>query len=138
MSRRLGIWRLPAAAILTMALGAAAQAQARDQVEVQLPPDAALTGLLKDESLYIFPLMNVVANNCPDTGLQPGDSHLLAATGQRIAELMGVSEHRQREVYLAPALQEIQQADTCSRYAGSLATVVAELRRLGATTRIVD
>ena len=138
MNRRVRSRRLSAAATLLICLVAAALVQARGPVQVQLPPDAALAGLLKQESLYIFPLMNLVANNCPATGLQPGDSHLLAATGQRIAELMGISEHAQREVYLEPALREIQQADTCTRYAGSLSPVVAELRRLGATTQAID
>ena len=105
---------------------------------MQLPPDAALAGLLNEESLFIFPLMNLVANNCPDTGLQPGDSHLLAATGQRIVELMAVSEHLQRVLYLESALREIQQADVCTRFASSLTPVVTELRRLGATTEVVE
>ena len=127
-----------AAASLALCLGAGPQALANEQVQVQLPPDAALAGLLNEESLFIFPLMNLVANNCPDTGLQPGDSHLLAATGQRIVELMAVSEHLQRVLYLESALREIQQADVCTRFAGSLTPVVTELRRLGATTEVVE
>ena len=124
------------AATLALCLGAGPQALANEQVQVQLPPDAALAGLLKEESLFIFPLMNLVANNCPGTGLQPGDSHLLAATGQRIVELMAVSDHLQRVLYLESALREIQQADVCTRFASSLTPVVTELRRLGATTEV--
>lgn len=127
-----------AAISLALCLGAGPQALANEQVQVQLPPDAALAGLLKEESLFIFPLMILVANNCPDTGLQPGDSHLLAATGQRIVELMAVSDHLQRVLYLESALREIQQADVCTRFAGSLTPVVTELRRLGATTEMVE
>ena len=129
-----------AAISLALCLGAGPQALANGQVQVrvQLPPDAALAGLLNEESLFIFPLMNLVANNCPDTCLQPGDSHLLAATGQRIVELMAVSEHLQRVLYLESALREIQQADVCTRFAGSLTPVVTELRRLGATTEVVQ
>lgn len=127
-----------AAASLALCLGAGPQALANGQVQVQLPPDAALAGLLNEESLFIFPLMNLVANNCPDTGLQPGDSHLLAATGQRIVELMAVSEHLQRVLYLESALRQIQQADVCTRFADSLTPVVTELRRLGATTEVVQ
>ncbi|KRG73947.1 hypothetical protein ABB30_14955 [Stenotrophomonas ginsengisoli] len=127
-----------AAISLALCLGAGPQALANEQVQVQLPPDAALAGLLKEESLFIFPLMSLVANNCPDTGLQPGDSHLLAATGQRIVELMAVSDHLQRVLYLESALREIQQADVCTRFAGSLTPVVTELRRLGATTEMVE
>lgn len=127
-----------AAISLALCLGAGPQALANEQVQVQLPPDAALAGLLNEESLFIFPLMNLVANNCPDTGLQPGDSHLLAATGQRIVELMAVSDHLQRVLYLESALREIQQADVCTRFASSLTPVVTELRRLGATTEVVE
>ena len=136
MSRPCRPWL--AAISLALCLGAGPQALANEQVQVQLPPDAALAGLLNEESLFIFPLMNLVANNCPDTGLQPGDSHLLAAMGQRIVELMAVSGHLQRVLYLESALREIQQADVCTRFAGSLTPVVTELRRLGATTEVVE
>lgn len=126
------------ALVLCLCAGALAQAADRVQVQVQLPPDAVLAPLMNEQSLFIFPLMNLVANNCPDTGLQPGDSHLLAAAGQRIVERMGVSAHVQRVVYLDAALKQIQQADTCAKFASGIAPVVAQLRHLGGTTQVVE
>lgn len=120
------------AAVLAMGLCALPLASASSLMQVQLPADEHLQPLLSDEYLFIFPLMNLVANNCADVALAPGDAQILAAVGQRIVELMQVSAHTQQEVYLNAALTEMALPDSCANYAPGILPVVTQLRALGA------
>lgn len=102
--------------------------------EVRPPSDDALADIAKPEMLHMFALGNLVASSCSGLSLESGDAALIAATGQRLAELLQVDGNTYHLAYLEPALLEMALPDTCEKYGGETRVLAQRLRAMGGAT----
>lgn len=113
---------------------AATAAQAETGLAVDLPE---LRGLGQGEAEALLTEVVravVVAQNCADYAVSPGEWALLTGTGDLLTGPLGLDVTSYDALFWRPAFAALDQPDTCAREGRKLRPLISRLKEMGGNT----